>query len=124
MSWSKSVGFAIASILVLASTVASAQEDIFSDGVVKARTLAEARGAGRLRGQSDGDTTFVGFNPAYASPSNPWQIGVGANMPFAGSNNARRGYWDWDTPINGDSLQGWWPIDRQASTACAPCRSS
>jgi hypothetical protein len=62
------------------------------------------------------DTTWVGYNPAFATKTNNrgqvnyWSIGVGGNEPPAGSNNARRGYWDWDNPIHGDSLQGWWPV--------------
>jgi hypothetical protein len=100
---------AVGALATLATGV-FAQEDVFSDGVVKARKLTDLQRASKLRGQADGDTTWVGYNPAFAGPGNPWQIGVGANMPFAGSNNARRGYWDWDTPIGGDSLQGWWPM--------------
>ena len=65
------------------------------------------------------DTTFVGYNPAYAG-SNYWSIGVGTRRPpgthgSAKSDipvipNSRTGYWDWDHPVHGDSLQGWWPV--------------
>ena len=41
-------------------------------------------------------TTYVGFNSAYAG-SNYWSIGAGGRR------------WDWDAPVHGDSLQGWWP---------------
>ena len=70
----------------------------------------------RLHTAAAPETTWVGFNPDYASHTNSrgelnyWSVGVGANRPPAGSNNARRGYWDWETPIHGDSLQGWWPM--------------
>src|SRR5215470_4970452 len=61
------------------------------------------------------DTTFVGYNPAYAG-SNYWSIGVGDRHPrgtFGPSKgdippvpDADTGYWDWDHPVHGDSLQG------------------
>jgi hypothetical protein len=100
---------AVGAIATLA-TGAFAQEDVFADGVVKARRLSDVQRAAKLRGQADGDTTYVGYNPAFAGANNPWQVGVGAYRPYPGSNNARRGFWDWDTPIAGDSLQGFWPI--------------
>jgi hypothetical protein len=81
----------------------------FDDFVSEGRKLSDLQRAAKLRGQADGDTTWVGYNPAFAGPNNPWQVGVGAYRPFAGSNNARRGYWDFDAPVGGDSLQGWWP---------------
>jgi hypothetical protein len=62
------------------------------------------------------DTTYVGFNPAYAG-SNYWSIGVGHRWPRGVSGgvpvpvpDADTGYWDWDHPVHGDSLQGWWPM--------------
>jgi hypothetical protein len=65
------------------------------------------------------DTTWVGYNPAYAG-SNYWSIGVGHRWPRGtfGASTADivpvpdddTGYWDWDHPVHGDSLQGWWPV--------------
>src|SRR3989442_8293666 len=65
------------------------------------------------------DTTWVGFNPAYGG-SNYWSIGVGLRHPRGVTGpgkgdivpvpNSDTGYWTWDTPIHGDSLQGWWPV--------------
>src|SRR5262245_21940971 len=65
------------------------------------------------------DTTWVGYNPGYAG-SNYWSIGVGHRWPrgtFGASKgdippvpNDDTGYWDWDHPVHGDSLQGWWPM--------------
>jgi hypothetical protein len=58
------------------------------------------------------DTTWVGFNPAYAG-SNYWSIGVGHRRPPGKSvsiPDGDTGYWDWDHPVHGDSLQGWWPV--------------
>ena len=65
------------------------------------------------------DTTWVGYNPAYAG-SNYWSIGVGHRWP-RGTHGAAKGdvvpvpdddtgYWDWEHPVHGDSLQGWWPM--------------
>ena len=76
--------------------------------------------AARLGTSSAGnDTTFVGYNPAYTG-SNYWSIGVGDRHPrgtFGPSKgdivpvpNSDTGYWDWDHPVHGDSLQGWWPM--------------
>ena len=65
------------------------------------------------------DTTYLGFNPAYAG-SNYWSIGVGHRWPRGAYGpgkgdvvpvpNDDTGYWDWDHPVHGDSLQGWWPV--------------
>ena len=64
------------------------------------------------------ETTWVGYNPAYAG-SNYWSIGVGHRRPRGtfGAGKADvvpvpdedTGYWDWEHPVHGDSLQGWWP---------------
>jgi flagellar hook capping protein FlgD len=65
------------------------------------------------------DTTWVGYNPAYAG-SNYWSVGVGHRWPrgtFGPGKgdippvpNDDTGYWDWDHPVHADSLQGWWPM--------------
>jgi hypothetical protein len=65
------------------------------------------------------DTTYVGFNPAYAA-SNYWSVGVGHRRPRGAYGPGKgdippvpdddTGYWDWEHPVHGDSLQGWWPI--------------
>src|SRR5262249_34490340 len=83
--------------------------------------------AARLGTSSVGnDTTYVGYNPAYAG-SNYWSIGVGNHYPrgtFGPSKgdippvpNVDTGYWDWDHPGHGDSLQGWWPMRHLLTTA-------
>ena len=70
----------------------------------------------RMSSHVPNETTFVGFNPAYAG-SNYWSIGVGHRWSRGVSGgapvpvpNADTGYWDWDHPVHGDSLQGWWPV--------------
>jgi hypothetical protein len=65
------------------------------------------------------DTTWVGYNPAYAG-SNYWSVGVGHRWPRGAFGPGKgdippvpdddTGYWDWDHPVHGDSLQGWWPV--------------
>jgi hypothetical protein len=52
----------------------------------------------------DPETTIVGYHPAYAG-LNYWSVGEGdRNPPVPGA------YWDWDHPVHGDSLQGWYPV--------------
>src|SRR6058998_627936 len=88
--------------------------------LVNAKLSQELSRAARPGGSSIdpglNDTTYVGYNPAFAG-SNYWSIGTGKRFPppVFGTNsvgvitNDRRGFWDWDAAIHGDSLQGWWP---------------
>jgi hypothetical protein len=65
------------------------------------------------------DTIWVGFNPAYAG-SNYWSIGVGHRRPPGNTSpvpNGDTGYWDWDHPVHGDSLMGWWPMRHNYSSS-------
>jgi hypothetical protein len=78
------------------------------------RTLAAKQGA-FSHIPTPNDTTYVGYNPAYSS-NNYWSIGVGNRHPngtIVPPPNAFRGYWDWESPVHGDSLQGWWPVRNQ-----------
>ena len=59
------------------------------------------------------DTTWVGYTPGFAGPNNYWSIysGFGKDgyrRPVNGQPD--KGNWNFDTPVQGDSLQGWWPI--------------
>src|SRR5262249_40876079 len=54
---------------------------------------------------SAAESVWIGYDPAY-SGSNYWSVGVGANRPGAQVG----GNWDWEHPVHGDSLMGWWPI--------------
>jgi hypothetical protein len=88
--------------------------------LMNARVAQEARSRAARLGTSSSasDTTWVGFNPAYAG-SNYWSVGVGNRRPRGVTGpgkgdvvpvpNDDTGYWDWDHPVHGDSLQGWWP---------------
>lgn len=92
------------------ATGAWAFGDPASDGDIlkfKQATSAQdlrASRASRFGTQVPGnDTTWVGYNPAYAA-SNYWSIGVGNGFNAPGGT----GVWDLETPVQGDSLQGWW----------------
>jgi len=58
----------------------------------------------------DGDTIFVGWTPGkFNATDNWWSIGAGYGPGFHRP-PASGGMWDWETPLSGDSLNGWWPI--------------
>jgi hypothetical protein len=91
----------------LATGALAAVSDISNEEVVtKLLNVKQSKElqALRLRTSAPGDTTWVGYNPAYAG-SNYWSVGVGDGQVKPGGT----GYWDWETAVNGDSLQGWWP---------------
>jgi hypothetical protein len=52
-----------------------------------------------------GDTVWVGRRAG--NTGNYWEVGVGPNRPGTGNHD---GMWDWESPVHGDSLQGWWPV--------------
>jgi len=61
------------------------------------------------------DTTFVGYTPGhFNAATNWWSIYSGTGKGGFKRPPARNGYWDWEPDgasyINGDSLQGWWPM--------------
>ncbi len=102
----------VVAVCLAATQLATAMPDapIFGDLPPK---LMNAQMARELRpgapGPCPNETTYVGFNPGYAS-SNYWSIGVGARRPNSGGGNSSYGYWGWDQAPQGDSLQGWWPV--------------
>ena len=56
------------------------------------------------------DSIYIGYSPLYPRSGSPadanyWKVGRGDYRPPAPG-----GYWDWETPVAGDSLQGWWPL--------------
>lgn len=88
----------------------------FNGKVINAQMAKELHSRAARLGSSNtsngNDTTFVGYNPAYAG-SNYWSVGVGERHPRGATTppaNIARGYWDWENPVHGDSLQGWWPV--------------
>jgi hypothetical protein len=70
--------------------------------------------AGRLGTSTGGpDTLWVGYTPSAVSASNWWGVHAGFgkdgyNRPTNGV--PHKGVWNWETPVHGDSLQGWWPV--------------
>lgn len=77
-----------------------------------------------LKGQSSyGDSLYIGYSPGNGSAANPWSIR--ASLTTSATTNVHRPpkagcMWNWDPAeaggngyINGDSLQGWWPIRLQ-----------
>ena len=82
--------------------------------LMNARMAQELRSRAARPGtsaHSPNDTTWVGFNPAYAG-SNYWSIGVGHRRPRGTYGPGKgdvlpvpdegTGYWDWDHPVHGD----------------------
>ena len=81
--------------------------------------------SGGLHGQSTyGDSTYIGYSPGNGSAANPWSIR--ASTTTSATTNVHRPpnagcMWNWDPAgeagpngyINGDSLQGWWPLRMQ-----------
>jgi hypothetical protein len=111
---------AFGAIATLATGAFANPRDVFSgsDDNVKKMYLHPLHSSAARLGSSalSADTTWVGYNPAYATKTNNrgqanyWSVGVGGNEPPAGGDNSRRGYWDWENPVHGDSLMGWWPV--------------
>jgi hypothetical protein len=59
------------------------------------------------------DTLWVGYTPSAVSSTNWWGVyaGFGKDGFYRPTNGVpHQGVWDWEAPVHGDSLQGWWPI--------------
>ena len=75
----------------------------------------ELRSRSARLGTSSGtsDTTWVGYTPGHSGPGNYWSIyaGFGKDGYYRPTNGVpHKGNWDFESPVNGDSLQGWWPL--------------
>lgn len=113
------LGAALLAMPVLAQTLENTGD--IPGKLMNAAMAKELKSRAAALGTSAGpnDTTWVGYNPAYAG-SNYWSVGVGNRWPkgaFGPTKGdippvaaANTGYWDWDHPVHGDSLQGWWPM--------------
>ncbi|MBI1798402.1 MAG: hypothetical protein HYR73_01810, partial [Candidatus Eisenbacteria bacterium] len=72
--------------------------------------------AAKLGVSTTNDTVFIGYSTAGAV-TNYWKVGKGATKPRphqsgpapAFSQTNTDGWWTFENPVNGDSLQGWWP---------------
>ena len=112
------LGAALLATPALAELGASTEDPPMLMNAQIAREM-KARGARLGTSTHPHDTTWVGYNPAYAG-SNYWSIGVGHRWPRGTLGPGKgdivpvpdddTGYWDWDHPVHGDSLQGWWPM--------------
>src|SRR5262249_24734383 len=121
------LGAAILAMPALAELNGSGGSDIPGKLYSPSMAMEMKSRAARLGTSSVGnDTTYVGYNPAYAG-INYWSIGVGNHYPRGRLGpskgdippvpNVDTGYWDWDHPVHGDSLQGWWPMRHLLTTA-------
>jgi hypothetical protein len=94
----------------------------FEDGLAPAegmilrsgQELLELRSRAARLGTSSGasDTTWIGYTPGHQGPGNWWSIysGFGKDGFYRPVNGQpHKGVWDFETPVSGDSLQGWWP---------------
>ena len=62
---------------------------------------------------SPNDTTWIGFAPGHSGPGNWWSVyaGSGADGYYRPVNGGvNKGVWDFENAVQGDSLQGWWPL--------------
>jgi hypothetical protein len=84
--------------------------------MVTTRMSQELQSRAARLGTSAGtsDTTWVGYTPGFFNASNNyWSIYAGSGKdgyrrPVNGQPD--KGVWNFDAPVNGDSLQGWWPV--------------
>jgi hypothetical protein len=108
----------------LSANFALAIED--TDGIigikmVTSRMAQELQSRAARLGSSAGtsDTTWVGYTPGFQNNvNNYWSIYAGFGKdgfkrPVNGQPD--KGVWNFDAPVMGDSLQGWWP-QRMAAT--------
>ena len=117
------VGLLLLVGVAVTANFALAMEDIGGTDVQPRLTNAkpglETRAAKLRSSLVVGDTTYVGFTPGrFSSTKNWWSIGAGFSPGNSNSPAFRRPYagqggmWDFETFVNGDSMQGWWS-DRQ-----------
>jgi hypothetical protein len=107
----------------LVAPASAAMEEVLDQPVLKnAQMSQELRSRAARLGTSAGnyDTTFIGYTPSAVSATNWWGVyaGSGKDGYYRPVNGVpHRGAWDWEAPVHGDSLQGWWPlINLYAST--------
>jgi hypothetical protein len=87
-----------------------------------ARDLQMTKSAVQQLGTSGpGDTTWIGYSTDPAV-TNYWKVGPGPNRPL-GPTSTTTGAWQWDFAVNGDSLQGWWPVRWQHVNASGAVRT-
>jgi hypothetical protein len=114
-------------VTALSANFALAVED--QDGTIGLKMITsqmaqELQSRAARLGTSAGtsDTTFVGYTPGHIGPDNYWSIYAGFGKDgFSRPVNGQpsKGLWNWDEPVQGDSLQGWTPFRILATEAIA-----
>ena len=106
--------------LLFLPLAARAQSESTGEPILRnARQVRELIGSRAQRlGTSAGpdpDTVYIGKSfTNHTGPGNYWNLYIGSYLP--GTNNPNNTMWDWDnyTGIQApDSLQGWWPYQRE-----------
>jgi hypothetical protein len=83
--------------------------------MINAQMAKELASRASRLGTSTGtsDTTWVGFTPSAVTSANWWGVyaGFGKDGFYRPVNGVpHKGNWNFETPVRGDSLQGWWPL--------------
>ena len=117
------IGAAASANLVLAATsedVSSAEGLKLMNAQMAKELTSRASRLGTSNTGTDADTVWVGYTPGQVSATNWWGVyaGYGKDGYYRPINGVpHKGDWDFETPVHGDSLQGWWPlINLYAST--------
>jgi hypothetical protein len=113
------LGLACAHALVIGTAFAGSPEaPPFSDcaRLMNAQLAKDLHSRANRAGvsSSSNDTVWVGYRAGQTG--NYWKIGVGPNRPGLNTD----GSWTWDSPVHGDSLQGWWPIRQTHTNVSGP----
>lgn len=96
--------------------------DDFGIKLKTARDLQMTKSAVEKLGTSAvGDTTWIGYSTDPAV-TNYWKVGPGPYRPL-GPTSQTTGVWQWDFAVNGDSLQGWWPLRYNHTNASGAVRT-
>ncbi|HTK32409.1 MAG TPA: FlgD immunoglobulin-like domain containing protein [Candidatus Saccharimonadaceae bacterium] len=101
----------------LTANLAIAQESGIGDQVqprltnanISAQLRSRAANLGVSSTPSPNDTVWVGYS-GLPGATNYWKVGKGPNRPTQGPGVGTDGVWSWETPVHGDSMQGWWSI--------------
>jgi hypothetical protein len=107
------LAFPFAAAAFAASAFESPSLDDETPRLKTANDLLESRAARLGSATASSDTLWVGYTPQAVSATNWWGVyaGYGNDGYYRPVNGLpHRGVWDWEAPVQGDSLQGWWPL--------------
>src|SRR5689334_12417975 len=113
----------------LTANLAIAQESGIGENVqprltnanISAQLRSRAAKFGVSSTPSPNDTVWVGYS-GLPGATNYWKVGKGPNRPTQGAGVGTDGVWTWETPVNGDSMQGWWSIRNAHANASGAVR--